>query len=419
MIDAAAPLVTSPAATPSATGDPEVYDVIVIGAGVAGSVAAWLAARRGLSVLLIEKRRMPREKVCGGCLNAAATAMLERVGLGGVLLEAGASPVDRLRLRTRERSVTLELPRGAAVSRGALDAALLRHAHDAGVTVRTGVRATVGEVDGGTRSVRLEPTADDAVVETPTARARVVVAATGLSLGRDDVSVAEPMLRWREEPGSWVGMGVVVSEATGRADWPEHDPVTPGEIVMTLGRGGYVGVVRVESGRWNVAAAVAPGSRSRNATDETTATDGARGPGAAAAALLAEAGVVSSGAMARWPWRGTPRLTRRRDVPAVERLLLVGDAAGYVEPFTGEGMAWAIRSAIEVDALVAEGVRRWRPALERRWAHRLKVGVVRRQRWCRVVRAAVHRPWLAAIGMAALQNRPWLAVPAIRAMERG
>jgi len=75
------------------------YDVVVVGAGPAGAVTAFTAARRGLEVLLLDRAVFPRFKVCGCCLNARALNTLERVGLADVVVELGAARLDRLDIR--------------------------------------------------------------------------------------------------------------------------------------------------------------------------------------------------------------------------------------------------------------------------------------------------------------------------------
>src|SRR5215216_3203258 len=124
------------------------FPVVVVGAGPAGSVAARELARRGTRVLLADQAAFPRPKVCGCCLNAAGIAALEAVGLGHVLRELGAVPLRRVRLAAGRADAEVALPGGVAVSRDALDLALVREAGEAGATVRTGVRAKV-EDDGG------------------------------------------------------------------------------------------------------------------------------------------------------------------------------------------------------------------------------------------------------------------------------
>lgn len=122
----------------------EAWDVVIVGAGPAGAMAAHAAASRGARVLLVDKATFPRGKVCGCCINAAALATLERAGLGDVPLRCGAVKVDEVLLVARGRRATLALPVGVALSREALDAALIEEAVTAGVVFMPGVHARLG-----------------------------------------------------------------------------------------------------------------------------------------------------------------------------------------------------------------------------------------------------------------------------------
>jgi hypothetical protein len=104
---------------------------------------------------------------------------------------------------------------------------------------------------------------------------------------------------------------------------------------MVCGRGGYVGAAPLPGGRWALAAALFDGA--------------VRGAGAAGAVagVLAESG-LGAPALGRGALRGTGQLTRHRARIASGRVLVVGDASGYVQPLTGEGMSWAIACAARI-----------------------------------------------------------------------
>ena len=74
-------------------------------------------ARRGATVLLVDKSRFPRYKVCGCCLNGRALGVLDAVGLGGLVEGHGGLPLDTFQLAAAGRSARMKLPRGAALSR--------------------------------------------------------------------------------------------------------------------------------------------------------------------------------------------------------------------------------------------------------------------------------------------------------------
>jgi flavin-dependent dehydrogenase len=138
------------------------------------------------------------------------------------------------------------------------------------------------------------------------------------------------------------------------------------------------------------------------------------GPGSAATRLLAEAGWPAVPRLAELGWRGTPALTRRARHLTAERLFLLGDAAGYIEPFTGEGMAWALAAGRAVAPLAARAAGRWRPELARTWDalyHRL---IARRQVFCRAVAAVLRCPPLTRAMIQLLSRAPALAAPVAR-----
>jgi 2-polyprenyl-6-methoxyphenol hydroxylase-like FAD-dependent oxidoreductase len=195
-----------------------------------------------------------------------------------------------------------------------------------------------------------------------------------------------------------MGAGVVIADAP--------DFYRAGVVHMACGRDGYLGLVRLEDGRLDLAAALDPGAVRR-----------AGGPGPVAAGLLAGAGWPVPETLAGRPWRGTPPLTRRLDAPAAERLLVVGDAAGYVEPFTGEGIAWALSGAVTVADVAAQAVAAWRPALAREWCRRHRRVVRSRQTACRAAAAVLRRPRLVAGLVRLLGFAPGLASPVVRRLQ--
>jgi 2-polyprenyl-6-methoxyphenol hydroxylase-like FAD-dependent oxidoreductase len=176
---------------------------------------------------------------------------------------------------------------------------------------------------------------------------------------------------------------------------------------MATGRGGYVGLVRVEDGQLDVAAAFDVGFVRAHG-----------GPGPAAAAVLAEVGWPRPCGFEDLPWRGTPALTRRVSALAGERWFTIGDAAGYVEPFTGEGMAWAVTSAAAVAPIAARAVQEWDGGLVRQWeaVHRRAIGA--RQRVCRIVSRVLRSPALTTLAVRALAVLPVLSRPVVAALNR-
>jgi len=371
----------SPTLDPAQAGE-RCWDAVVIGAGPAGAVAARGLAQRGRTVLLVDRAAFPRPKVCGACLNERALAVLGEVGLGALAADLHAVPLTGFRLAAGGRNVSLRLPGGVAVLRETLDAALVQAALTAGVHFLPRASARLGAVTADGRQVELRHDGHEVTVS-----AGVVLAAGGLGA----------LLAGEAEPasGSRIGAGVTL------ADGPEF--FAPGTIYMACGPAGYVGLVRVEDGRLNVAAALAP-----------TAVR-ADGLGALAAATVAAAGFPAIAGLEAAAWRGTPPLTRQVRAPAGERLLVLGDCAGYVEPFTGEGMAWALAGAEAVAPLAAQP---WAPALAARWSA-LHHQLVRRRQWtCRLLAGVLRRPWLTRGVVTLLGCAPGLARPVLHQLGR-
>jgi flavin-dependent dehydrogenase len=314
--------------------------------------------------------------------------VLDRLGAGDLPARCGAVALDRLVLAAGRRSATLELTGSVALSRERLDTALVEQAVQAGAHFLPGTLASLDpEENGGLRRVLLRQGDAAAAV-----RARVVLAADGLG----GAFLARAGLSAPPASGARVGAGVVL-------DW-DHPFYRAGTVYMACGRVGYVGLVRLEDGRLDLAAALDP-----------AALRAAGGPGPPVAAVLREVGWPPLPAVAL-PWKGTPPLTRAPRCLAVPRVFALGDAAGYVEPFTGEGMAWALASAEAVAPLAAEGARCWHPGLPAAWARRHRE-VVGRRLLCRVTAAVLRRPALTR-AFVALARVPALATTFVRLLNR-
>jgi flavin-dependent dehydrogenase len=367
---------------------------VVVGAGPAGATAARELARRGVDVLLVDRAAFPRWKVCGCCLNGRAGRLLDEAGLGNLAAIRQAIPLKSICLASGGRLAHVPLSDSAALSREVFDAALIRAAIEAGAAFLPETRAILSEKDEKSREydaprcVLLQQGQKRAEV-----LARVLVAADGLAgqfLAR--TATAAPA-----ESGARIGAGTTTRNA------PNF--YRPGVVYMTCGAGGYAGLVRLEDGRLDIAAAF----------DASEVRSG--GPGAAAVRLLQEAGWPAPDGLAELAWRGTPPLTRQARQVAAERLFVVGDAAGYVEPFTGEGIAWALASGTAVAPLAARAAERWRPELVRQWTVIHRRIVSRRQTVCRAAAAVLRRPWLTRLTVRVLGRAPLLAAPVIAGLN--
>jgi flavin-dependent dehydrogenase len=338
------------------------WDVLVIGAGPAGGVAALSLARGGARVLLADRAPFPREKVCGCCLSTSGAAMLHDLGVQ--LPATGGFRGVVVRCGRREAEID---GCGVVVPRFDLDSAIVQAAEAAGARFIDSCSARVAAQDSSGVVARM----GDQVL-----RPRAVVCADGVC----GSSLADlPHFAPRVSVRSRFGVSAILACAPSGLD----EPV----VHMTVGGSGYVGAVRLPGGRVNLAAALDP-ARTRRLG----------GPARAAAAILESAGLDAAGVWSA-RWRGTPALTRSRRVQS-GRVFVIGDAAGYVEPFTGEGMTWAITGALgvvpHVQAAVAAPV-----AVAESWPAEYRRLLGTRHRACGVVAALVRSPRLVRATLAA------------------
>ncbi len=370
----------NPALTEAAS---RTWDVAVVGAGLAGSLAAMGLARAGLAVILLDRARFPRWKVCGCCLNPNALSTLAAVGLGELPRQLQAVPLPVCRLGSRGVEAQLALPGWVALSRLRLDAALIARAQEAGARFSPGVEARLGPVTADSRTLILRGQGSKAAA----LQARLVLAADGLG-GR---LLAEG-LAGEERPihiagDSRIGAGVVANEAPA---FYHH-----GEVYMAHARNGYLGLVRLEDGRLNMAAAF-----------DARLLRSAHHPGVAAVQVLREVGWPVPAGLAEMRWRGTPALTRHPARLGSNRVLALGDAAGYVEPFTGEGMAWALASGAAVVDVARRAVSAWQPSVIDAWTQ-VHQRIVRQRQWiCWATAWLTRHPSLTRAAVAVLRGRP-------------
>jgi geranylgeranyl reductase family protein len=368
-------------------------DAVVVGGGPAGSALAALLARRGHDVLLLDAARFPRDKVCGEAVSPEAWRLLEATGAADRVRSLAPHPLRGMRLvspdgtsfrgeyRGRERP-------GFAVRRLALDEALLDAARDAGAEVREGVGVTgllregeavagvLAEVAGETRPLRARVTAG--------ADGRRSVVARTLGLLRE-----HPRMRRFAVRGHW-------DDVQGLEDVGE----------MHVGVGGYCGVAPLSPTLANVAFVL---DRSEMAP---------------AAGNLE--GFYRDSLRRRWP-RLAERLWHARLFEAPRAIgplalvcravtaagaVLVGDAAGFYDPFTGEGVTLALRTAeLAAEAIHTALQRPEAPPLPRLVAYERSRRAATRDkfRFNRLLQVAVGRPDVANAVARRLARRPDLA----------
>ncbi len=342
------------------------WDAIVIGAGLAGCISARGLAQQGRRVLLVERAMFPRDKVCGACLNRDAVGGLDAVGLGERLRQLDTQPLEQFQLHAHGRSMCLALDGGLAVSRRSLDSMLVQAAIEAGADFLSPLAVRVGAAqpqDAMRTVISLQ-------TRTPLRAVTVIVASGLASQKRIDDALSESVA----EQHSRIGLGLQCQR------FPPTFAV--GTIYMAVAAGGYVGLTRTSADVLNIAAAV-----DRQVLQM-------RSPGQACQEILQAAGMPAFPDLLNGVWRGTSPLTRQRPQAASHRLFFVGDASGYIEPFTGEGMAWAIRGGRAVVRIADQAIRRWEPEMIDQWTQQTHQLVGGQQRWCRMLAKGLRYPKL-------------------------
>ena len=356
-------------------GDGSRWDVVVVGAGPAGSASAASLAALGWSVLLLDRARFPRPKPCGECINPGGVAALQRLGLLERVLACSPSPLEGWSLRTERgrrvdgRFAPLSTP-GLGIPREVLDPALVEEAVARGVEFRDGVQ--VLDVDPGSEdepgTLRVRSTTGGRSGEGP--------AGGGRDGGAEGAGAEDA---WGGDGGWWGGGAAagggqaqwgrgteritarVVVAADGlrstlarRLDLVERAPRLrklsltcrvrgvgpPREVgILFLGPEGTVGVAPVHrtDPLWNVTVVVDPDRHGRRVKGDPA--------GFVAQALSAlDLEWTTPPTIEGGPWASGPF-----DWPSARggsgRVLFVGDAAGYYDPLTGQGIYRALRSA--------------------------------------------------------------------------
>ena len=382
---------------PSPTNEQLDVDALIVGAGPGGSTAAYHLARHGMNVLMVEKASFPREKVCGDGLTPRAAVQLRRLGI-----DVDDPRFERHRgLRIYSRRVTLELPWpdledfpgfGLVMTRSEFDELLARHAEKAGAKLMEQTEALAplqddGWVTGAT--IRRGEDGPETAV-----RARFVIAADGaasrfasqVGVRRDAAKplgiAARRYYRIDRHPGPWLEVWM---------DLWERDTILPG----------YGWLFPLADGSVNLGAGVLNTFRDFKDVSAQRVFD-------AFWRMLPAEWNVNEGSAEGRVLSGPLPMGFSRTPAAVPGMLVVGDAAGMVNPFNGEGIAYAMEAgeiAAELihDALVSDrpGIAHLYPTILReRYARYYRIGT-------NFVRAIGHPPVMQALTDYALPQE-WL-----------
>jgi flavin-dependent dehydrogenase len=362
-----------------------VRDAVVVGGGPAGLAFAAAAARRGLDVTVLERRTGPLDKACGEGILPGGVAALERLGALERLPPSDVHAVREIRwIEPGGVAVQalLPAPGGLGVRRTALHAALAALAREAGAEVVAGVEVTGhSRADGQIRA------------ETPhgTFEARVLVAADGLT------------------------------SPTRRRDGLDRPPRGPRRFGVRrhYALEPWADAVEVHLGEGADAYLTPTGPRSMNVA---LLFEAGSGEAPSFEALLARFPTVFrmlAGAEPETPARGAGPFLQGASARVADRLVLLGDAAGYVDAVSGEGLSLAFRCALDLADLLPDGLARGatREALlpyERAWRRRFRPYAA----FSRILLGLTRHPALRrrAVGLAA--SRPALVQQLVAAALR-
>jgi len=337
------------------------FDVAIIGGGPGGATCAALCAAGGMRVLLLERSRFPREKVCGDCLNPLAWQTLRELGVGETILATPHVKLEAVRfVSAGGAAVRVPLPLAGppelGITRSRLDAILLDNARLKGTEVFE--ETTLTALSRAESHWRLDSTQGSFT-------ARQIVAADGRN------SSVLRLLRMFPPPHTDERVGLQTHFAVS-AD-------LAAEVVMHFLPEGYAGLAPVGEGMANLCMV-----------------------GRACAIKSLKIRVMRQFELTeKQLWRSIAPLSRAPMGVVHEGLWLVGDAARVVEPFTGEGIAYAIRSgALCAEALLEQNPRRYRLAHRRLYEGRLWVN--------RLAKATCLYPGLGSAVVRMGRIAPWI-----------
>jgi flavin-dependent dehydrogenase len=359
------------------SNDNSEYDVIIAGAGPAGSSAAIHLAQSNLRVLLIDQKKFPREKLCGEFISPECRQHFENLGVADQIELASPAAIgetvfySRTGGRLRVPSSLFGAGMAFGLSRAVMDQVLLQRAKVCGVDVRES--ATVSDlliVDGRVVGVRARSENVDSEY-----RARVTIDATGRAR----------ILARKVDKQEKTRKSKLIAFKTHFT----NTAVAGGTCEIYFYPGGYGGLSTVENNLSNLCFIVSARDVVRCQSDANRVMREVVMLNPRAAQTLRNTEASSSWLSASWDGFG------RRSPSPVPGLLAIGDAAAFIDPFTGSGMLMAMESG----QLVAETFVRlhnksaWQSEeLGRLYQHAYWKKFSSRLRLCRFLRTAAFAP---------------------------
>lgn len=359
------------------------FDVIIAGAGPAGSSAAIHLARNELRVLLVEQKKFPRAKLCGEFISPECRRHFETLGVADAMTNSDpASLTETVFYSTGGHSVTIPSswfggPAALGLSRAVMDDVLLRRAETCGVTVLEGTTITEPILDGNTvHGVKLKINGDEQQHTAP-----LTIDATG----RARILTRKLHAREARSKAKLIAFKVHL----------RNTRVAPGACEIYFYPDGYGGLSSIEGDVSNLCFIIAAGQVKRYHSNAELVMRELVMKNRRAAYTLEHAQPESEWLSASWERFG-------RQQPNVARgLLAIGDSAAFIDPFTGSGMLMALESG----ELVAEVISRYPKNLDAatlasEYATRYVRNFDSRLRISGWLRRAAFRPRLAGMGIA-------------------
>jgi len=376
---------------------PVTWDVVIAGAGPAGTVAATILARAGARVLIVDRARFPRDKLCGDSVNPGALSILRRWNLASGTERHGV-PIDGMLVCGADGvriGATYPKPlHGRTVMRRDLDHWLLEEAIRAGAQFEEGVTVLRALMRSQQKSVDRECVAG-VVIRSRTGRevplrARVTMAADGR---RSTLAFGLRLSTQPDRPRRWA-VGAYFDGVAGNSSMGE----------MHIRPGLYVGLAPLPGGLTNICAVGTPATLTY-LDDPERALRNAIDREAALRDRLADARLVTR------PVVLGPLAVDTRSA-GVAGLLLTGDAAGFIDPMTGDGLRFAVKGAELAAEAALEALALGDPQMHLTLARRRHSAFASKWRFNRTLRRLVDSP--AALRIATLAAT--LAPSGIRAL---
>lgn len=315
----------------------EIYDALIVGGGPAGASAAIRLAQGGARVLLVEQKKFPRAKLCGEFISPECLEHFAQLGVIDSMMTAGGVKITETVFYTQSgrslsvpskwfgASAAVNATTALGLSRAEMDRRLLLRAREAGVEVCEETQAT-GLVKEGRRvaGVNLKMSGEEA----RSVFSRVTIDATGRGRALSRLLEKEES---RTMPKPRAALVAFKAHLEGARN-------TDGQCEIYSYRGGYGGLSNVENSLGNLCFIVSACDVKRCGSDAEKVMREVVSQNKRAAYALKNARVAS-------PWLSVALETFGRNALAhVDGLLAIGDAASFIDPFTGSGMLMALES---------------------------------------------------------------------------